>query len=208
MEWLSNLTSEAMHYIGSMEPIYAYLILGLASYIENIFPPAPGDAITVFGASLVGTGHLSFMGVFISTTFGSVAGFMTYYGIGYFYERQILEKRNLKFLEPKSIQLAENWFAKYGYKVILANRFLSGIRSIISLFCGVSKLDVKRVLIYSTISASVWNILLIIAGIQLGKNWQEIEYYLSNYAKVIFSVLGVIIAYFIYRKFRNKKESK
>jgi membrane protein DedA with SNARE-associated domain len=207
MEWLTNLTNDAMHYIQSMEPLVAYIVLGLASYFENIFPPAPGDAITVFGASLVGTGHLGFIGVFISSTFGSVLGFMTYYAIGYFYEKQILEKRNLKFLEPKSIQLAEKWFAKYGYNIVLANRFLSGIRSIISLFCGVSKLDFKKVLVYATISASVWNILLIIIGMQLGKNWQEIEYYLSNYAKIIFSIIGLAAIYFIYRMIKKKKNS-
>lgn len=190
-----------------MDPFVAYLILGLASYFENIFPPAPGDAITVFAASLVGTGHLSFTGVFISSSFGSVLGFITYYGLGFYYEKQILEKKNLKFLEPKSIQLAEKWFAKYGYKIVLANRFLSGIRSIISLFCGMSKLDFKKVLLYSTLSASVWNILLIFAGIALGKNWQDIEYYLSNYAKFIFIILGILVAIFLYKKY-GKRLSK
>ena len=155
MEWLSELTNVLIHYIQNLNPLYAYLILVFASYFENIFPPAPGDLITVFGASLVGTGHLTFFGVLISTTIGSVMGFMTYYYIGLKLERSFIETNRFKFLPKEAFEKAEKWFEIYGYKIVLANRFLSGIRSIISLFCGMSMLDVKRVVIYSTISALI-----------------------------------------------------
>ena len=39
------------------------------------------------------------------------------------------------------IEKIEVWFAKYGYWVIFANRFLSGTRSVISLFAGIFKLN-------------------------------------------------------------------
>ena len=32
-----------------------YLLLFLSAFIENVFPPAPGDTVTAFGAFLVGT---------------------------------------------------------------------------------------------------------------------------------------------------------
>ena len=53
-----------------------YLLLGLSAFVENIFPPIPGATITAFGVFLVGALKLDFMGVYLSTTLGSLAGFM------------------------------------------------------------------------------------------------------------------------------------
>ena len=57
----------------------AYWLLGVSAYIENVFPPIPGDTVTVFGAYLISSGNLDFWGVYISTTIGSVLGFFTMY---------------------------------------------------------------------------------------------------------------------------------
>jgi len=45
-----------------------YVALFLSAYIENIFPPIPGDTVTVIGAYFVGTGKLNFWGVYFSTS--------------------------------------------------------------------------------------------------------------------------------------------
>ncbi|MCB0280787.1 MAG: DedA family protein [Calditrichaeota bacterium] len=207
MEWLTELGNTAMHYVQNLDPFYAYLILMLASIVENIFPPAPGDAITVFGASLVGTGHLSFIGVLMATTIGSLMGFMSYYFVGLKLERSFIESGKLKFISKEGFENAEKWFDKYGYGIVLANRFLSGIRSIISLFCGISQLDVKRVALYSTISALVWNSLLITAGMLLGQNWEKIKDYLASYAQIITALIILAVIVFLIRKLMMKRKN-
>ena len=63
--------------ISQVDPGVAYLILFVSAYVENTFPPVPGDTVTVIGAYLITTGKLSFTGVWLSTTLGSVLGFMT-----------------------------------------------------------------------------------------------------------------------------------
>ena len=207
MDWLNEITTMAMHYVQNLNPYYAYFILVGASFFENIFPPAPGDLITVFGASLVGTGHLSFLGVLVSTTIGSVMGFMVYYYLGLKLERSFIETNRFKFLSAESFAQTEKWFEKYGYKIILANRFLSGIRSIISLFCGISMLDVKRVVLYSAISALIWNTLLISAGMVLGKNWEKIKDYLTTYAQFIFILLALVAMFVLIRKLLQRRKN-
>ena len=204
MEWIQDLTLQTIDLIKSVDPIYAYLILMLASILENIFPPAPGDMITVFGASLVGLAHLSFGGVFIAVTIGSTAGFMIYYYVGKKYGHQFIEGRGKKLFPKEAIDKADKWFDKYGYNLILANRFLAGIRSVISLFSGMAELDSKRDLIYSTLSSILWNIILVSAGAFIGENWQEIVDYVQLYAKVISSLIVVAIIIIIIRKKRKK----
>ena len=75
LEYIENIFSQ-------VDPLMAYLILFASAYIENTFPPIPGDTVTVIGAYLITTGKLSFAGVWLSTTLGSVLGFFTMYVIG------------------------------------------------------------------------------------------------------------------------------
>jgi len=62
--------------IAQVDPAIAYLILFASAFVENTFPPIPGDTVVVVGAYLITTGKLSFWGVWLSTTGGSVLGFL------------------------------------------------------------------------------------------------------------------------------------
>ena len=116
--------------ISRMSAAWFYVVLFLSAYIENVFPPVPGDTVVVFAAYVVGRTGERFFGVFASTTLGSAAGFMTYYWLGRLVHPEYFRKRNFRFLPAAAIEKAETWFRRYGSWVVLANRFLSGIRSV------------------------------------------------------------------------------
>jgi membrane protein DedA with SNARE-associated domain len=188
-----------------------YLLLGLSAFVENIFPPIPGDTITAFGAFLVGARRLDFMGVYLSTTLGSLAGFMSLFWVGKFLGRKFFIERDYRFFSARNIILAEEWFQKYGYFLILLNRFFPGIRSIISLAGGISNLGVFRVALLALISASVWNLIWIAIGYSLGNNWETVKekmgYILFQY-NLSFLLLAVLVAlFFLLRMFRKKRKA-
>ena len=106
----------------------------------------------------------------------------------------------LKFLPAKSIIKAGNWFRRYGYWVLLANRFLSGIRSVISIVSGVYMLPWLGVLALALLSCGAWNGLLIWVGYALGQNWKLIEDILRQYNRVLFSVLILGGAFWLVRR--------
>ena len=177
----------------------AYTMLFISAYIENVFPPIPGDTVTSIGAYFVGTGNLNYFGVLISTTLGSVLGFMTLFLFAYWLEWKVIEKYNFKWMQRSHIDKVQTWFQKYGYWVILFNRFLSGIRSVISFTAGLSKLRIVQVLLLSIISASIWNGLLISVGAFIGDHWENIVKYLKLYNQIIFAGLIIIaLAYLFY----------
>lgn len=177
----------------------AYTMLFISAYIENVFPPIPGDTVTLIGAYFVGTGNLNYFGVLISTTLGSVLGFMTLFLFAYWLEWKVIEKYNFKWMQRSHIDKVQTWFQKYGYWVILFNRFLSGIRSVISFTAGLSKLRIVQVLLLSIISASIWNGLLISVGAFIGDHWENIVKYLKLYNQIIFAGLIIIaLAYLFY----------
>ena len=138
-----SYTDRFFEYLQSLPGILIYLFLGLSAFVENIFPPIPGDTITAFGALLVGIGGLSFFGVYFSTTLGSLLGFLFLFQLGAFLGRRFFIKKNIRFFSQKDILRAEKWFGKYGYLIIALNRFFPGIRSAIAVVGGI--LHLKRI---------------------------------------------------------------
>src|SRR3989304_6830699 len=138
--------------ISQLTPLLLYIVLFVASFIENVFPPSPSDFVVVVGGSLVAAGTIHFIPTLIITTVGSVLGFMTLYFIGSQIDRKVLHAGRIKFISIESLDKVESWFAKYGFGIILANRFMPGTRSVISFFSGLSELDIKKTIIYASVS--------------------------------------------------------
>jgi len=100
--------------LNSLPDFLIYFLLGLSAFVENVFPPIPGDTITAFGAFLVGTERLHFFGVYLSTTLGSLLGFMFLFWVGGLLGRRFFVERDLWFFKARDIMRAEDWFRKYG----------------------------------------------------------------------------------------------
>lgn len=196
----------------ALPDVLLYFLLGLSAYVENIFPPIPGDTITAFGAFLVGTGRLGFLGVYVSTTLGSLAGFMSLFWIGGLLGRKFFIQKDYRFFSAQSIVRAEKWFRKYGYLLILLNRFFPGIRSIISLAGGFSKLGIIRVTLLALISAGAWNLIWIAIGYSLGNNWEMVKAkmgrILFEYNMTFLIVAAVVVLFLVLRMIRKKRRDK
>lgn len=189
LQWLSDLPAGLI-----------YALLGLCAFVENVFPPIPGDTITAFGAFLVGTGRLNFAGVYAATTIGSLAGFLALFQAGSILGRHFFIKRDFWFLKVRDIVRAELWFQRYGYGLILMNRFFPGIRSAIALFGGFSCLRLPVVVLFSLVSAALWNLIWISMGYALGKNWEHVRegidrllYRYNAGLMILFGLAGVIL---------------
>ena len=200
--------------IRAMPVLHVYLIFLGVSYLENVLPPIPGDILIVFGGYLAADGIIDFSYLLIITAIGSVIGFMNMYYFGYKVGDEIRINRGkfkfLKYFDDKYMDKVEIWMHRWGQGVILANRFLAGTRSIISITAGVTRTKVGSTIIFATISALAWNFVLIIAGWYIGENWQSIQYYLNVYGT---SVLVIVIVFFViryslksYRKAQQKKK--
>jgi membrane protein DedA with SNARE-associated domain len=190
-----------------VSPFVAYLMLTASAFAENVVPPIPGDTVVVLGAYLVSIGELDFWGVYISTVIGSVGGFIMMYYIGRRFGRSfIFKKSRAKIFKPQYIKKVELWFSKWGYGVIFANRFLSGTRSVVSLFSGMFHLNAFLVVILSMLSAAIWNGLLISAGMLLGQNWEVISKIIGEYNRVLIILTAALAAFLIYRRYSKKKQ--
>jgi membrane protein DedA with SNARE-associated domain len=193
--------------IMSLDPLLVYIAVASIAYIENIFPPFPSDVVVVAAGSLIGIGAVNFTLALVLATVGSTLGFVTMYAIGHWFGERIVEAGKFKFLPVESIRKVEEWFRRYGYGVIVANRFLAGTRAVVSFFAGLSSLRLSMTVILSFLSALVWNAILLYAGKKLGENWEDILFYLETYSKAVTFLIVVVVIVVVIQLFSRKNSN-
>ncbi len=195
-----------LDFISALSPFWIYVALFLFAYIENVFPPSPSDLVVLIGGSLIATHSLHFVPTLVLTTIGSVLGFMTLFFIGSQMDKKIVRAGKIKFISIDALDKAEKWFMKYGYFIILLNRFLPGTRSVISFFARLSELKVNKTTLLAGISALAWNAIIIYLGIEFGKKVHVVDKYLSTYSNIVLAVTLITAIFFIFRYLVKKRK--
>jgi membrane protein DedA with SNARE-associated domain len=189
-------------------PVYLILLFGfLTAFTENVIPPIPGDGILIFLGAFIGLGKVDFIPLLIVSTIGSSLGFSATYYIGKKLGLSIVQHKSFTFISTNSIEKVSSWFQKYGWWMIVLNRFLAGTRAIISFFAGITNLNFKKSIILSTISSLAWNILLLYLGLQFGQNWEKANKFINDYSLFVSIFLSLIALFFIIRFFYNKRKN-
>ena len=196
----------AVQFITHLPPLGVLAFVCFITFAENVFPPSPSDTILVFCGTLIGLGTVGFPSMLVSATLGSTLGFVVMYWIGQKYGARMIESGKFRFLPKEAVLKAEDWFRHYGFWVIIANRFLSGTRAVISFVAGISALPLGTTTLLSGVSAGVWNGILLFAGFTLGKNWTRMDDYLQLYGKVLLGVAaGIIVIVLVVRAWKQRK---
>jgi membrane protein DedA with SNARE-associated domain len=196
-----------LNQISTFPPLWIYLTLFFFAFVENVFPPSPSDLVIVVGGSLVGAGSISFIISIISATLGSILGFMLMFYIGSTVDKKVIQAGRFKYIPVNSIEKVETWFRKYGYMVIVANRFMPGTRAVISFFAGISNLEPKRTIILCLVSAFAWNLIMLYLGYIFGDNVELVDRYLTTYSNIVIAVTIAVILFFALRFFFRKRKS-
>jgi membrane protein DedA with SNARE-associated domain len=199
LEWLAALADP-----------WIYLVLGMSALGENLFPPIPGDTITAFGAFLVGARSVAFLGVWAATTAGSVAGFMALFWIARRVGRAAFQARGNRFFDPQRLLRVEERLQRWGAPLILLNRYFPGVRSLIAVVAGLSRLSSLKVCLLALLSAATWNLLWIAVGYTLGQNWEIVREklggILGRYQTAALALLaGFLLALFFRRLWKRPR---
>jgi membrane protein DedA with SNARE-associated domain len=199
-------TEYLVEWIQTLSPLSIYFIFAFIAYLENIVPPIPGDLLVAFGGYLAAEQIIGFTPVLAITTIASVAGFMSMYAVGAYFGDQIETHRRrfwlMKFFDVKYFDKGKRWMDRWGQGVILANRFLAGTRSVISLTAGITKTNLYPTIFSSTISSLLWNTILLGTGWLVHENWQIIGHYLNVYGWIILGIIVLLVlARLLYKRY-------
>ena len=182
-------------------PAWSALVLFLSSLVEYVFPPFPGDTITLAAAVLSGVYGFAPLPLFLALFAGSLAGTVVDYYAG----------RGMVKLWPgaeKTLERARTRLKNLGWVLVLFNRFFPGIRAFILVAAGMEGMGPARVLVLSGISALAWNALIFAAGWAVGNNFTRLQALFHAYASVFYMVFGLVVViallFWLYRRIRPK----
>jgi membrane protein DedA with SNARE-associated domain len=174
-----------------------YLILFASCLVENLFPPYPGDTVILIAGYLAGAGQIHHVSGLLCSVAGSLAGALILFLLGSSRGRALFQKGRFRFLSPEQLDRVEGWFGRHGKKVILASRFLPGVRSLVAVTAGIGRVRTAVFVPLSLISILVWNGLLLYLGLQLGQNWTEVVGWFRVYNWVlVIAVLAAILLWY------------
>ena len=199
---------EIILYLTTKQAVVVYLILAFSAFIENIFPPYPGDLVILAGAYLAGTGEISCMPLFVFTVLGGLAGAMVLYFFGYTKGRLFFTKYNRSYFKLENLKKIESWFQRWGNLILIISRFVAGVRSLIAITAGIGKVPAPRMTFFTLISFCLWYGMLIGGMYVVKSNWLELVRIIKSYNMLVVIVSAIIVTIWlivIYRKNRVRE---
>jgi len=161
---------------------------------ESACIPIPSEAILPFGGYLSYTGRLSIIPTILLGTLGGTFGSILAYYLGKLGGRPLVEKySSFLHLSKSSLDKSDQYFSKYGEKIVFYSRLLPIVRTFISLPAGISNMDFKKFTLYTFFGSLIWSILLGYTGYYMGENWIIIRpwFHYADIAMVIV-IVGLI----------------
>lgn len=197
-------------FLNTLYGAVGYAGVFLAMTIESAMIPLPSELILPFAGFLVSdptqlepiTGQpWSFWIVVVVATAGNTAGSLIAYAIGAWGGRPFLERYGRYILiRPHEIELADRFFARWGSQTVFIGRLLPVVRTFISFPAGVARMPLGKFILFSTLGALPWSILLAYAGVVLGENWVDIRHALQPFDIAI--AVAVLLAVLLFLAWR------
>jgi len=197
-----------------LDVIQAMGAVGVAALValENLFPPLPSEVILPLAGFLAGQGKLSLAAVIVAATVGSVVGALVLYWAGAALGRERLRRiaERTPLMDADDVDRAQGWFDRHGRTAVLAGRLVPGVRSLISIPAGVSRMPLLPFLAYTTLGSAAYNAVLVLLGHQLGSRWTSVEKYSDpiNYGVYALIALGILVAVLRRAKHRRTDQQR
>lgn len=210
---LANLMESVRVLLEHIVLSLGYVGITIVMFIENIFPPIPSEVIIPFSGFLISEGELSFIPTLVATSVGSLLGALFFYYLGTALgeaRTRSLFKRYGKFLllYESDLDNSLSFFSHHSSAVVFWARFIPGIRSLISIPAGVARMNVNKFLIYTVLGTTIWNTALMIAGMYLGQNWEEILVFVDRFDTVLYALIFALIAWWLVGRLRARRQEK
>jgi membrane protein DedA with SNARE-associated domain len=168
---------------------YPGLVLMMA--LESMVAPVPSEIVMPFAGFLVVQGKFTFLGATLASSLGTLIGSLIGYYMGKWggYPLVIRFGRFL-LLDVKHLDWTVRWFEKHGEITIFICRFVPVVRHLISIPAGVGNMNLVKFCVYTLIGGTIWNVILLVAGMKLKEHWEVIHHY-SHLIDYVF-VAGIL----------------
>lgn len=187
------------------------IILSFVNYLKQFsyfgiiialtFEFVPAEIVLPLTGYWVYNGDFNYVLAVIAGTIGGTTGPLTLYALGYYGGRPFLEKYGKYFfIKNKQLDSADHFFQKYGAFVAFLGRFIPGVRTVISIPCGVAKMNVWIFSFYTFIAMLPITAIYIYVGVLLGEHWHKASEIVSRYMLPLgIGIVAVIVVTILYK---------
>ena len=177
-----------------------YMGIFLLMLIESSFIPFPSEIVLIPAGYLVQQGEMNMLLVFLAALFGSLAGaFINYFGALIIGRRLLLKFGKYFFVSNSAMDKMEDFFQKHGPISTFTGRLIPGIRQLISIPAGLSRMSLFPFTLYTALGAGIWSMVLIVLGYVVGENQDLITTYLHQITLAVLGTLVVLVFVYIRR---------
>ncbi len=209
-----------MGFISSLLGNLNYFTIFILMLLESTVIPVPSELVVSPAAYHAASGNLNIWLVILFATIGADCGATINYIAGYYLGRPIIYKfANSKFghlcmLNQSKVEKSEKYFYDHGMVATITGRLIPGIRHLISIPAGLSKMKFWQFILYTTLGAGVWNCILAALGWYLHSIVPEdqledkiMEY--GEYIKVVICTLvAIAFVYYVGKYVWNKRKKQ
>jgi len=149
---------------------FAYVTLFVVVFLESL-PPTfilPGDSMLFLSGVLASQGYFSLPLLILTFFLAGVSSYILSYMFGKKMRDFIVQSNDKYWFKKRHIDYTENFYNKYGGKMILFGRFVTVVRSFGPTFAGAAKMDYRKFLHYTVWGGLVWAVSLPLLGYYLG----------------------------------------
>ncbi len=189
-----------------------YWGIAILMTIESSFIPFPSEVIIPPAAWLAHSGHYNLYLVIVAGIVGSLLGALINYFLARWLGRPLIyrlaDHKVLRWLgiTPEKVARSEEFFKKNGAKSTFIGRLIPVVRQLISLPAGFAKMPLGSFMLYTTLGAGIWVVILAYLGYFLGANQDLLQKYYSELQWVILGLALVWLAYYLIKKKRKRSK--
>ncbi len=187
--------------------------------LESTVIPVPSELVVSPAAYHAAGGNLNMWLVILFATLGADVGATINYVVAYYVGRPVIYRfansrwGHLCLLNQQKVEKSEKYFYDHGMVATITGRLIPGIRHLISIPAGLAKMHYGKFLLYTTLGAGVWNIILAVLGWYLHTIVPEeqlhdkiLEY--GDYIKYTIIAIVVLVAAYYGIRYIIKKNRK
>lgn len=188
--------------------------------IESSFIPFPSEAVVPPAAwKAAVSGEMNIFLVVLFATLGALVGALVNYYLALWLGRPIVYKfansrlGHMCLLDEAKVKHAEEYFDKHGAASTLIGRLVPAVRQLISIPAGLARMSLARFVLFTSLGAGAWNIILAILGYYMSKiPGMDSELAVMNAVKEHSTVIGygfvalaaVCVGYLVYKGLSKK----
>lgn len=183
--------------------------VGVLVFLEVLVPPIPSEVILPFAGYLSQSGDLTLGWLIVWSTLASWIGALLLYWLGAAIgiERAVRLLAATKLVSRGDLDRGVAWFQRSGGWTVLVGRMVPGVRSLISIPAGATRMNLARFSVYTIVGSGLWNTLLIGVGALLGTQHEQLEHLLGYLDYAVYSALAIAVGVLVLRRISEARGS-